>query len=170
MKQSHTLLTLCFSGLLLFGIHVWGATCYAHLDPQTNAVTMVEESDIPPDPETSYYVTLPSGSGVSIGAVWDPTRGFLSGVTQDPLSIKLSHFAFMMLFTQPERTAIRTSADPIIQDFIYMLEKSGGIYLDYPMTINGINYLYSEGLLTETRKDAILAGADVETVLSQIRQ
>ena len=169
MKQSHALLTLCISGLILFGLHVWGATRYAHLDPVTNAVTVIEESDTPPDPETSYYVTLPPGSNVEIGAVWDPTRGFTSGVTVDPTTVKLSHFAFMMLFTQPERTAIRTSADPIIQDFIYMLEKSGGIYLNYPMTISGINYLYSQGLLTEARKNAILAGDDVATVLSQIQ-
>ena len=169
MKQSHLLFTVCVFGLTLFSLHIWGATRYAHLDLETNAVTMIEESEIPPDPETSYYVTLPPGSNVAIGSVWDPAKGFLSGITIDPATRKLSHFAFMMLFTQPERTAIRTSADPVVQDFIYMLEKSGGIYLSYPMTINGINYLYTAGLLTETRRDAILAGDDVDAVLSQIQ-
>jgi hypothetical protein len=59
----------------------------------------------------------------------------------------LEQIEFLRLFLAAERIAIRKSTDPIVQDFMDLLDKAKVIRLDHPDTISGVLYLESVGLL-----------------------
>ena len=74
------------------------------------------------------------------------------------LEIGYSSFQFFQLFTPQERAAIRTAAmsDQTVADFQQLAGAAQQILNTDPMTIAGMNYLVSVGLLTEARKNEIL--------------
>lgn len=79
----------------------------------------------------------------------------------DPNSYKqpifsLSQLSFLRKFTAEERIAIRTSIDPIIIDFLHLLNIAQDINLSDPDTVAGVNYLESIGLLDTGRATTIL--------------
>jgi hypothetical protein len=83
---------------------------------------------------------------------WDKT--YLKFVSSTTVYTK---FEFLSKFTSEERIAIRTSTDPVVQDFIHMLEVSEQIDVSNTTTIDGINYLESINLLTNNRATEILS-------------
>lgn len=71
-------------------------------------------------------------------------------------NLQLSQLEFLRRFTSQERIAAKTSADPIVEDFMYLLTLAQNIRLDDPDTIAGVNYLESVGILSEGRTQEIL--------------
>lgn len=64
--------------------------------------------------------------------------------------------ALNLRMTAAERTAVRTSADPEVQDLVYLLQLSRYIDLDHPVTRGGMQMLEAKGLLGEGRAAEIL--------------
>lgn len=69
-----------------------------------------------------------------------------------------SSYQFLLRFTTEERAAFRAAAltDPNVADFQQLAQAAQEIINNDPMTIAGMNYLVSVGLLTEPRKNEIL--------------
>lgn len=67
-------------------------------------------------------------------------------------------YEFLLRFTAEERAAIRSAAlqDTVVGDFQMLALAAQGIYNDDNMTIAGMDYLVSIGLLTQARRDEIL--------------
>lgn len=65
--------------------------------------------------------------------------------------------AFLNRFTSQERVAIRSSTDPVVIDFMELMNAASEIDRTNSDTIAGINYLASIGLLTAQRAQEILA-------------
>lgn len=69
----------------------------------------------------------------------------------------VTKLAYLRRFTQAERIAVNGSADPIVQDFMTMLNMAEEIVLIDPDTVAGTNYLEQLGLIGEGRAAEILA-------------
>jgi hypothetical protein len=67
-------------------------------------------------------------------------------------------YEFLNRFTAQERAVIRSAAvqDIIIGDFQMLALAAQGIYTDDPVTLSGMDYLVSQGILTQARRDEIL--------------
>jgi hypothetical protein len=75
---------------------------------------------------------------------------------------------FKLLFTSPERIAIKTSSDAIVQDFFELVENQrivnasdanrGLIDFGLQSTRDALGYMQGLGLLTEERVAEILTG------------
>lgn len=67
-------------------------------------------------------------------------------------------YQFLLRFTAEERAAFRAAAltDPNVADFQQLAQAAQEVISNDPMTIAGMNYLVSVGLLTEARKNEIL--------------
>lgn len=67
-------------------------------------------------------------------------------------------YQFLLRFTAEERAAFRAAAltDPNVADFQQLAQAAQEIINNDPMTVAGMNYLVSVGLLTEARKNEIL--------------
>lgn len=76
----------------------------------------------------------------------------------------LTRFEFLSLFTLTERTAIRTAAktDSVIDDLISMINIADDIDVKLPMTVEGVDYLTTQNLLTAERAAIIKKGIYVE--------
>lgn len=92
---------------------------------------------------------------------WEIPEGFtleLLEIPQPPKIpiLELTQLEFLRRFTSQERIAAKTSADPVIEDFMYLLTLAQNIRLDDPDTIAGVNYLEQQGILAEGRATEIL--------------
>lgn len=67
---------------------------------------------------------------------------------------------FLRRFTVAERVTIREArkTDPIIDDFMGLMESAGTIRLRHPDTLAGLGYLVQQGKLTDERADEITGG------------
>lgn len=74
------------------------------------------------------------------------------------LARPVSRLAFNLLLTQPERIAIRGSADPVVVDFLDLLSMASEVVLSDPLTQAGVQHLEDAGLLASGRAAEILAG------------
>lgn len=68
----------------------------------------------------------------------------------------ISATKFLLRFTTQERIAIRTSTDPIVQDFIGLINTAVDVDLTDPATTQGVQYLESSGLIGSGRAAQIL--------------
>ncbi len=68
----------------------------------------------------------------------------------------ITQLEFLKRFTVEERINIRASTDPIIVDFLHLLNLAKDIDLVDSNTIAGVNYCESIGLLTQGRAFEIL--------------
>lgn len=78
-----------------------------------------------------------------------------------PPDLQLSKLAFLRRFTAEERIAIRASTDPVIVDFLHLLDLAQEVQLDDADTQAGVRYLESAGLLAAGRAEVILAPEQV---------
>lgn len=71
---------------------------------------------------------------------------------------RFTAYQFLLRFTPQERMAYRAAAflDPQIADFMALAQAAQEILTTDPMTIAGMNYLVTVGILTESRKNQIL--------------
>lgn len=82
-----------------------------------------------------------------------------AGVIATPTpEFKITKLAFKNRMTQAERIAIRNASqtNPIIYDFLDLVNDAQFIDLTRSDTVAGVNYLESEELLTEGRANEIL--------------
>ena len=79
-----------------------------------------------------------------------------------PVPPKVSPVEFMLLFTSPERVAIkaRRATDPIIDDWLDIVQDPRLTHVDLALqsTQDALAYLVSLDILTEERRDEILSG------------
>lgn len=68
----------------------------------------------------------------------------------------LTQLQFLRRFTVTERITIRASADPVIQDFLHLVNLAQDVRLNDPDTLMGVHYLEQQGLIAEGRADEIL--------------
>jgi hypothetical protein len=92
---------------------------------------------------------------VSIGdCVWDS-----SILDYVPINryVDIAPIEFLQLFTIEERAAIRTAAktDIIIEDFLAALQVVNTVNLGYSLTVQGLQYFESLGLITSERLQQI---------------
>lgn len=83
---------------------------------------------------------------------WDSENGEF--IRRDNVMSKLE---FLSRFTLQERTLARSSADPIINDILKMLDLAEIVDLNYPPTIQGVHYMSMIGLLTPERVQEVLS-------------
>lgn len=95
-------------------------------------------------------------AGNPIGQIWDSATRSFSAAPATP--IVLQTWTFIQLFTAAEYAAIRASTDPIVGQFLLMLQTATTVTLSDPVVINGVNYLVAQTLLTAARGAAVLAG------------
>jgi hypothetical protein len=79
--------------------------------------------------------------------------------TADELRKVWTSYEFLNRFTPTERAAIRTGSmsDPVLADFLMMSQAAQEVVSDDPITIGGLDYLVSIGILTAQRKAEILS-------------
>ena len=70
-------------------------------------------------------------------------------------------FVFLRRFTQTERLGIRAArkTNPVLDDFFSLLEAATLVHSNDTDMVAGMGYLVYLGLLTPTRRDAILGSA-----------
>jgi hypothetical protein len=110
-------------------------------------------ADAPTPTDDQYVSEQPDGTQ------WDQAR---AGWVWIPAPVLLSIAAFMLLFTQAERLAIRAARaiDPLVDDFWeLMLACTSGISLQHPMVIAGVQHLETAALIASDRAAAVLAGS-----------
>lgn len=73
----------------------------------------------------------------------------------------VSAIEFKLLFTSPERVAIKASGDPVVQDFFSLVEdpRLTSVRLGLKSTQDALAYLEVVGILAVGRKSEILTGA-----------
>lgn len=71
--------------------------------------------------------------------------------------VQLTKLQFLRRFTTAERIAIRSSTNPVIVDFMQLLDLAQDVRLDDPDTVAGVNYLETLTLIGEGRAAEILA-------------
>lgn len=67
-------------------------------------------------------------------------------------------FEFLLRFTEAERASFRDEAatNPKVADFMLLCSAASQVEADHPMTVAGMDYLVSIGLLTQARANEIL--------------
>jgi hypothetical protein len=124
-----------------------------------------------PDIAAKYDTQVPDdivAGAALVDGVWvNPTPiEHVEPVTPEPTvteAPKVSPIEFKLLFTSPERIAIRTSTDPIVQDFYEITSDPRLTHVDLGLksTKDAIGYLVSVDILTQERADVILTGVTV---------
>lgn len=121
--------------------------------------------------ESIYEVVSAQGAVVNTivladPADWTPPAGYSvrpyveppAPEPEDPPPVLvLTQLAFLRRFTLAERLAIRASSDPIVVDFLHLLNLAQDIRLDDADTLAGVAYLEQAGLLASGRAAVILA-------------
>ena len=69
---------------------------------------------------------------------------------------QLTKLQFLRRFTAPERIAIRASTNPVIVDFMSLLDLAQDVRLDDPDTVAGVNYLETLTLISKGRAADVL--------------
>ena len=65
--------------------------------------------------------------------------------------------AFVRRFPGPVMDAVNASADPTVAAILAQLDAVQTVRLGHPTTVQGVGYLVSAGLLTQTQADVVLA-------------
>lgn len=119
-----------------------------------------------PDIAAKYDTQVPDdiiAGATLVDGVWvnpAPVEPVIPEPTEAPT---VSPIEFKLLFTSGERIAIKTSTDPIVQDFYEITSDPRLTHVDLGLksTQDAIAYLVSINILTQDRADAILAGTPV---------
>ncbi|MHB9879077.1 hypothetical protein ACSMXM_05385 [Pacificimonas sp. ICDLI1SI03] len=92
-----------------------------------------------------------------IGAVLNGLEDIQPEAPPPPvLPVRWSALQFRSRFTMPERALIRASEDDVVQDFYDALDQAEFISPSDPMTVAGVQYIESVGLIDEGRAAEVL--------------
>lgn len=109
-------------------------------------------------PYGTYAVLLEPSEPCQLGQEFDENQNprFFGSALVIPKTY--TAYQFLMRFTPEERAAFRSAAltDTAVADFQQLAGAAQEIATDNPMTVAGMDYLVSVGLLTEQRKQEIL--------------
>lgn len=74
--------------------------------------------------------------------------------------LAVSPIEFKLLFTAPERVAIKNSVDPVVQDFFSIIDdpRLTKVELGLQSTQDALQYLVSKNLITGARRLEVMAG------------
>lgn len=112
-------------------------------------IAKLYDTDVPDDAQNGWI--LENGTWVAPVIVETPVT---------PVAIKqpISPIEFKLRFTAPERVAIYASTDPIVKDFVSLLDdvRLTSVDLNLKATIDAIHYLASQGLIEQGRINEIL--------------
>jgi hypothetical protein len=83
-----------------------------------------------------------------------------SAPAPQPTQRQWTAYQFLLRFTAEERAAFRAASltNANVADFQQLAQAAQEIISDDPMTVAGMDYLVSQGLLTQARRDEILNG------------
>lgn len=101
----------------------------------------------------------------AMGSCWDGETFIAPPPPPEPtnapvLPKAVSPVEFKLLFTAPERIAIKTSVDPVIQDFFEIVNdpRLTHVNLSLQSTQDALGYLALQGVIAESRIAEILQG------------
>lgn len=131
----------------------------AYVDHKTGYVVAVRESTPSIVPARFLAITTNANE--------DPVAGDKFDANANPRFIaslkakrhpKWTAFEFLLRFTEAERASFRDEAatDPKVADFMLLCSAASQVEADHPMTVAGMDYLVSIGLLTQARANEIL--------------
>lgn len=118
---------------------------WAILDSSKRVTSIVDQEEMP----TNGVKAHPE-SNCAVGRFWN-------GWTFD--APHWSSYNFMLRFTPEERAAVRTAAltDETISDFLFLATAALEVIADDSNTVAGMEYLVTESVITEARKNEILS-------------
>jgi hypothetical protein len=131
---------------------------YAYIQPDTTVYTIIQGPD-GFSPSDCYRGPLPAGEWIAAPDDIEPGDTCADGAfVKAPRPIQpITKLAFLRRFTAEERIAIRASADPVIVDFMALLDLAEDVRVDDPDTTAAVSYLTVMGLLADGRADEILS-------------
>jgi hypothetical protein len=102
-------------------------------------------------------IALTDGERCGIGWLYDGNSDPRFSAPPDPPQ-SWTAYQFLLRFTAGERAAFRAAAitDPQVADFQQLAQAAQEIRSDDPMTLAGMDYLVSVGLLSSERRAEIL--------------
>ncbi len=112
------------------------------------------------------YIEIPENIAIKAGDHYNIDTGVVTPVQTTSVftpivSSKVSPVEFKLLFTIQERLAMRTArtTDPVIEDFFDLIEDPRLTHVDLsiPPVIEMMNYLETNGVISEGRAAVILA-------------
>lgn len=115
---------------------------------------------MPVPPDNTWTFLDVTDRDAKVGDTYDPATDTFSPPPAPPDYGKtISAREFLQLFTGPERKAIRLAAktDDDVADWLALAQVPEPIRLKHPTTLGGLNFVMAKGLLTQARRDAILA-------------
>jgi hypothetical protein len=133
---------------------------FAIVDQSNNVVNVVIcDMNWPVDPEMQKVEVL-EGEVCFIGQDFDANANPRFSGNQPSTPQSWTAYQFLLRFTAEERAAFRAAAitDPNVADFQQLAQAAQEVVSDDPMTVAGMAYLVSVGLLTSARRDEILGG------------
>jgi len=80
--------------------------------------------------------------------------------TPPPVAPRWQTRDFLLRFTPQERMDIRSSTDPVVQDFLDLLRTSDEVVSNHPLTQQGMGHLVAVELLTQERREQILGSSE----------
>jgi hypothetical protein len=130
---------------------------YAHWvatgNPKKDVYRLVVQTEPPEVTDREIAVRSFVVNPTTVDVVWT-----VRPKTADELRKIFTAYEFLLRFTPQERAAFRAAAntDPLVADFQQLASAAQEVIGDDPMTIAGMNYLVSVGLLSQERSDEIL--------------
>ena len=89
---------------------------------------------------------------------WSDTAKTVVAVTPPTPPNWITSYQFILLFTPAEHAAISASTDHKVQQFLRAISVSQKVNINDPIVVNGVNYLVSVNLLTQSNATLILSG------------
>lgn len=118
---------------------------------------LISETSQAPDSVPDGLVALERANRQAVGEVWDQaTRDFVDA----PAPVEITRVEFLRRFTVQERIGARTLAktDPVIEDFLALLDLAESVRLDDPDVTMALGYLTQQNVLASGRAGEILGG------------
>lgn len=141
-------------------------TTYArNVDGQAVDVTTGNPEDLYHPDLASQFIIVPDGTengATYAGGVWtNPVRQAPPPPVLAPEDWQITKLAFLQRFNLDERMRIygAASADPVVADFLRMIELASFIDLAREDTIQGVGYLVTKEYLGAERAHTILTAA-----------
>jgi hypothetical protein len=133
---------------------------YAIIDNTTNEVLnlIVADSEIYLAPN-QFAVALNDDERCEIGQTYSESDSPRFSGTPKRLPMSWTAYQFLLRFTESELEIIRgrSFTDATVWRFLTLAEAAHEINSDDPTTIAGMDYLVSASILTQARRDEILA-------------